>query len=232
MSSDAPCDHPPEKFCVTCEPLLLAATIAACEKIAGPAAGASWMPEHHTRHPWAASGDQPDQLWILRFNDTDQQEMTWRGPSAERDAKAAYRRYSPAWTCELLATVPMIDHAASLLAARAQAAEAFQIGVRHQERANAAEQDRDDLLKAIGFKPGPLREHASRIVILLDATALRPAMVEARRQRDAAEGSLLHAQAYAAEEIRAWCKERFGKWITHKTADTLRRRIFGTKDTA
>lgn len=94
-------------------------------------------------------------------------------------------------------------------------------------RAEKAEADRDALLEALGFKPGPLI--ADRHIILKDATGLRPAMVEARRERDQARLNHEFAWAYAAQAIRPWIKERFGKWVTYKTANTLVDRIFATE---
>lgn len=101
-----------------------------------------------------------------------------------------------------------------------------------EERAGKAEGDRDALRAAIGFKPGPLKADRDDDIVIIDAKALRPAMVEARRQRDDAQSKLWDSHAYAAEVVRAWVKERFGKWITHKTAWTLAYRIFGSERAA
>jgi hypothetical protein len=95
-----------------------------------------------------------------------------------------------------------------------------------------AEGDRDALRQAIGFKPGALKEDRDADIVIIDAKALRPAMVEARRARDDAQVRLATIHAYAGEEIRSWVKERFGRWITHKTAWTLADRLFGSERAA
>jgi len=89
--------------------------------------------------------------------------------------------------------------------------------------------DRDALRQAIGFKPGALKEDRDADIVIIDAKALRPAMVEARRAKDDAQARLATIHAYAGEEIRAWVKERFGKWITYKSAWTLADRLFGSE---
>lgn len=96
-------------------------------------------------------------------------------------------------------------------------------------RAEKAEGDRDALRQAIGFKPGPLDADRDADIVIIDAKALRPAMVEASRARDAAQDKLATYHAHAGEEIRAWVKERFGKWITYKSAWTLADRLFGSE---
>jgi hypothetical protein len=50
-----------------------------------------------------------------------------------------------------------------------------------------AAEERDALLAALGFKPGPFRSELSRKVILDDAAGLRPEMVKARQRADEAE---------------------------------------------
>jgi hypothetical protein len=63
---------------------------------------------HHTRHPWAQPGDEPNRWWMLRFADPDMRQMVWNGPDAEQEAWAAYAQYSPAWNCYLFAVVPAL----------------------------------------------------------------------------------------------------------------------------
>lgn len=70
------------------------------ELLAGPAP----VP-HHNRHPWLQPGDRPHQVWMLRFDDNDLRDMIWTDEDAEKDARAAYERYSPTWNCYLFATV-------------------------------------------------------------------------------------------------------------------------------
>lgn len=98
--------------------------------------------------------------------------------------------------------------------------------IEHLEALDKAIGDRDALRSAIGFKPGPLDEDRDRDIVIMEAKALRPAMVEARRAHQRVEQQLFSAYAYAEETIRVWANERFGKWITYKTAKTLRDRLF------
>ena len=144
----------------------------------------------------------------------------WASRSA--DNQAMYERYALAFAASL-----SHDETANAVIAdlrqRLHAAE---------ERAEKAEGDRDALRAAIGFKPGPLKDDRDDDIVIIDAKALRPAMVEARRQRDDAQSKLWDSHAHAAQEIRAWVKERFGKWITHKTAWTVADRIFGSERAA
>jgi hypothetical protein len=42
------------------------------------------------RFPWCAPGDDQQDAWIVRFNDTDMREAIFRGPDAERDARAKW----------------------------------------------------------------------------------------------------------------------------------------------
>lgn len=51
----------------------------------------------------------------------------------------------------------------------------------------AAERDRDDLLKAAGFKPGPLVDDLTRKVVLDDVAGMRPAMLAARDEASQAK---------------------------------------------
>lgn len=80
-----------------------------------------------------------------------------------------------------------------------------------------AELDRDALLQAIGFKPGPLGEGLRRRVILDDANGLRPAMVEAhRRERDVTGNALLWQALCASSEpqpllLRVWRQRRLAE---------------------
>lgn len=64
-----------------------------------------------------------------------------------------------------------------------------------------AEEERDALLAALGFKPGPFRDAGTRAVILGDAAGLRPAMVKARRRADDAEGSAMMYHAILGEFV-------------------------------
>lgn len=95
-----------------------------------------------------------------------------------------------------------------------------------------AEGDRDALLQAIGFTPRPLDDDRDADIVIKDARALRPAMVEARRARDAAQDKLATCHAHAGELIREWVKDRFGKWITYKSAWTLANSLFGSERAA
>lgn len=74
---------------------------------------------------------------------------------------------------------------------RALAAEAALTSLRAEHaaevaRAEEAEEQRDALLGAANFKPGPFRNDVSRKVILEDVAGMRPAMVEARRKAERA----------------------------------------------
>lgn len=75
---------------------------------------------------------------------------------------------------------------------------------RHEadRRAASAEKDRDALLSALGFKPGPIG--GDRQVILADVSGLRPEMVKARREAAEAESEAL-TWRYLAEEEREAC---------------------------
>ena len=64
-----------------------------------------------------------------------------------------------------------------------------------------AEADRDALLAALGFKAGPLGHDGRREVILDDATALRPAMVKARREALETQGDRDWLTYLIGEEI-------------------------------
>lgn len=63
---------------------------------------------HHNRHPWAQPGDEPNRWWILRFSDPDMREMLWNGPDAETEAREAYAKYCPAWSCYLFCAVQLV----------------------------------------------------------------------------------------------------------------------------
>lgn len=63
----------------------------------------------------------------------------------------------------------------------------------------AIEADRDALLAALGWKPGPLGEDGRRDVILKDAACLRPAMVRARQEAQRAEGDAQLWHMHAAD---------------------------------
>ena len=67
----------------------------------------------------------------------------------------------------------------------------------HLCRAEKAEEERDALLQAIGFKPGPMG--TAREVILSDAAGLRPAMVKARRAQRDAESDAMLLECFIAE---------------------------------
>lgn len=51
------------------------------------------------RFTWAAPGDQQEDVWLLRFCDTDMREAIFTGPDAEAEAWGAWNKYAPAWNC-------------------------------------------------------------------------------------------------------------------------------------
>lgn len=77
-------------------------------------------------------------------------------------------------------------------------------------------EERDALLAALGFKPGPMG--SAREVILKDAAGLRPEMVRARTAERALRSDRDWDRMAAAELLRKWVKRKFGRWITWRTA--------------
>ena len=59
----------------------------------------------HGRHRFCQPGDEPDQIWMLRFSDPSLRTMIWIDEDARNDAIAAWNKYSPSYNCYLLATV-------------------------------------------------------------------------------------------------------------------------------
>lgn len=84
------------------------------------------------------------------------------------------------------------------------------------EVTETAEEERDALLRALGFKPGPMG--SSREVILKDAAGLRPEMVRARTAERELRSDRDWDRMAAAELLRKWVKRKFGRWITWRTA--------------
>lgn len=61
-------------------------------------------PFRHNLHVWCQSGDKPNRIWMLIFDDQDVRQMVWTDDDAETLARAAWDRYAPAWNCTLLCT--------------------------------------------------------------------------------------------------------------------------------
>lgn len=135
-------------------------------------------------------------------------------PTSEANATAAWiARCSPAGISDLLALIE--QQAAELAEARAEVArlecEHHRRGVSivgmsehagaHLCRAEKAEEERDALLQAIGFKPGALGDELRRKVILDDAAGMRPAMVEARREARRTQGD---ADLWSMRMLEEW----------------------------
>lgn len=103
----------------------------------------------------------------------------------------------------------VLDIAMQGIASDAQAQEAY-------ERLVAAEDERDALLTALGFRVGPMGK--ARDVILKDAAALRPEMVRARNAERELKSDRDWDRMAAAELLRKWVRRKFGPWITWRTA--------------
>lgn len=80
------------------------------------------------------------------------------------------------------------------------------------------EEERDALLSALGFLPGPFKDELTRKVILDDAAGLRPEMARARRAEMALQSELEENRLIIATNLRQWVRKRFGVWITWKSA--------------
>ena len=92
------------------------------------------------------------------------------------------------------------------------------------ERDGAVE-ERDALRQAAGFKPGPFDSDLSRKVILDDIAGLRPAMVRARRERDAAQDDAMLWQATLDRRpallVRVWKRARTAERELSRVRSTL-----------
>lgn len=84
------------------------------------------------------------------------------------------------------------------------------------ERRPTAEEERDALLAALGFRPGP--KGSARDVILKDSAGLRPEMVRARNAERELKSDRDWDRLAAAELLRKWVRRKFGPWITWRTA--------------
>lgn len=97
-----------------------------------------------------------------------------------------------------------------------------------EARLVAAEADRDALLKAAGWKVGPLGDGLSRKVILEDMAALRPEMVKARQAQSDAERDSLLWQASCEEGqqsalvLKVWKQRRDAERRSKETWQQLR----------
>lgn len=80
------------------------------------------------------------------------------------------------------------------------------------------EEERDALLKALGFRPGPFEDELTQKVILDDAAGLRPEMARARRAEMELQSELDGNRLIIATNLRQWVRRRFGVWITWKSA--------------
>lgn len=65
----------------------------------------SEVPQGHNRHVFCQPGDEPNQVWMLRFSDPDMRTMLWMNDDAKEEAIKAWNLYNPAWSCYLFATV-------------------------------------------------------------------------------------------------------------------------------
>lgn len=80
------------------------------------------------------------------------------------------------------------------------------------------EEERDALLSALGFLPGPFKDELTQKVILDDAAGLRPEMARARRSEMHLQSELHGQREHLAENLRQWAHRRFGVRITWKSA--------------
>lgn len=88
--------------------------------------------------------------------------------------------------------------------------------------------DRDALLRAIGFRAGPLGDGLSRKVILEDAAGLRPAMVKAREAQRDVEGDAMSWQMFMADTKGSGGGLLAKVWDRAKAAERELRRLRAT----
>ncbi|KAA0572256.1 hypothetical protein FZ983_32310 [Azospirillum sp. B21] len=90
------------------------------------------------------------------------------------------------------------------------------------ERLTMAEADRDAVLQALGYKPGPLGNDTRREVILMDATELRPEMVKAREKAvfEESSASLYRDMLDELERSLAAGGALLKVWAARKEAET------------
>jgi hypothetical protein len=80
------------------------------------------------------------------------------------------------------------------------------------------EEERDALLTALGFLPGPFKDDLTQKIILDDAAGLRPEMARARSAEMQLQSDLEVNRLIVATNLRQWVRKRFGVWITWKSA--------------
>lgn len=71
---------------------------------------------------WCQPGDRPNRQWMLIFDDPDRNRMFWADEDGERQAREAFAKVWPSWSCSLFcaaswSAVPPSDALAELVAA-------------------------------------------------------------------------------------------------------------------